>query len=79
MAKFEVLSPHCPEGLRKAMRNLELQPVISVDYTSMGSDKLHIFCILLPNTWNDLSTALPGTKVSDVQSLKLKTAPPPPQ
>jgi hypothetical protein len=77
MTKFVVQSQYFPEGLRKATRNLEPQPVILVGYTSMVSDKLHIFCILLPNTWNTLSTALPGIKVSDVQRLKLKTVPPP--
>jgi hypothetical protein len=72
IVKFEELSQHCPEGPRKATRNLEPEPVISLGYISMANDKVHIFCILLTNTWNDLSTALPGIEVSEVQNLKLQ-------
>jgi hypothetical protein len=65
------------ESQRKAMRNLEPEPAIPLGYTSMANDKLHIFCIILRNIWNALSTSLSGIKVSEVKSFKLKLEPPP--
>jgi hypothetical protein len=79
--KEEVMAKYlriCLESLMEAMRNLKPEPAISLGYTSMASNKLHIFCIILTNVWNALSTALSSIRVSEVQSFKLRIAPPPP-